>query len=383
MYRKHDNHSNRTLCAQGLGWIDEVTKSVTPPIYPSTTYQRNADLSYHEGRVYTRADNPTYDQVSQLIARLENGFQAQLFASGMAAATALFQLLKPGDHVIIPEDVYSGVTKWFEAYAEPGGIEFDAIPNNDLTALEQKLRPNRTRIVWLESPSNPEWVVTDITSAAKIAHEVDAIVVADNTVSTPVLTRPLDLGVDIVMHSATKYLSGHGDVLAGVLVAREDSELWQRVLGIAHDAGALPGPFEAWLLLRGIRTLYLRVEQICTNAQALAEHFEKHPKITHVLYPGLPGFPDHDIAKRQMNGGFGGMMSLRFAGGYDAAVAVQANCQVFVRATSLGSVESLIEHRASYLGPDTKVPQDMLRLSIGIEDVNDLISDLENAMRKV
>jgi cystathionine gamma-synthase len=372
--------SKRTYTAQALGWVDEATRSIAPPIYPSTTYERNADLSYESGRKYTRADNPTYDQVSRLLAKLEDGFDAQLFASGMSAIVTVFQSLRPGDHVVAPESVYCGVRTWLTEYAEPWGLEYDFVPNGDEVALRESLRPNQTKVVWVETPSNPDWRVTDIAAFSHEAHEAGALVVVDNTVATPVLTRPISLGADLVVHSGTKYLNGHGDVLIGALIAKDETPLWRRIREMAHDAGALPGPFEAWLLLRGVRTLFLRMDQICSNALKIASHFVGHPCVDAVHYPGLPGSPDHEIAGRQMSGGFGGMISIRIAGGYESAVAVQAACRVFKRATSLGTLESLVEHRASYEGAGSPVPDNLLRLSIGVEDVADLISDLEQAL---
>ncbi|MCE5335932.1 MAG: PLP-dependent aspartate aminotransferase family protein [Desulfobacteraceae bacterium] len=383
MNDRDDSLSIETLTAQALGWVDHDTRSVIPPIYPSTTYERGPDLTYHHDRKYTRADNPTYDQVSELLRMLEGGADAQLFASGMAATVAVFQALKPGDHVIVPENVYGGVRKWLTGFAHPWGIDFDAVPNEDVEALKAALRPGKTKIVWIETPSNPEWRIMDIKASAALAHEAGAIAVADNTVATPVHTRPIELGADIVMHSATKYLNGHGDVLMGALVSAGESELWHRIHEIAHDAGALPGPFETWLLLRGMRTLFLRMERISSNALAVARHFRKHPKVTEVLYPGLPECRGHEVALSQMRRGFGGMLSMRIAGGREKAVAVQAGVKVFKRATSMGTTESLIEHRASYEGPGSPVPGDLLRLAIGIENVSDLIADLEQALAAV
>lgn len=377
------SRNRRTLTAQALGWVDAATRSLAPPIYPATTYERNADLSYESGRKYTRADNPTYDQVSRLLAALEHGVDAQLFASGMSAIVSIFQSLRPGDHVVVPESVYCGVRTWLTEYAEPWGLDIDFVPNGNESALAESLKPDRTKLVWIETPSNPDWKVTDIASCSRAAHGVGATVVVDNTVATPVLTRPIDLGADLVVHSGTKYLNGHGDVLIGVVIAEEETPLWQRIRALAHDAGALPGPFETWLLLRGMRTLFLRMNQICSNALTIACHLVSHPRVEAVLYPGLPGSRDHEVAARQMSGGFGGMISLRINGGYQAAVAVQAACRVFMRATSLGTLESLIEHRASYEGAASSVPGNLLRLSIGIEDVVDLVSDLEQALESV
>ncbi len=372
-----DCPSLETLTAQGLGWVDRETGSIVPPLYPSTNFERNPDLSFNDNRVYTRADNPTYRQASALLARLESGCGAQLFSSGMAAVVALFQALRPGDHVILPESLYFGVRKWVLNYTS---LRAEFVPNEDLDALQRALRPGVTRLVWIETPSNPMWCVTDIAAAAEIAHQAGALVAVDNTVPTPVLTRPLELGADIVMHAGTKYLNGHGDVLLGALVARENNELWTAIHEIAHDGGALPGTFETWLLLRGMRTLFVRMERICASAMAVAQHFHGHPKLLSVLYPGLPDCVGHDVAVRQMTGGFGGMLSIRVRGGREGAVRVQAGTKIFKRATSFGGTDSLIEHRASYEPPDSPVPQDLLRLSIGLESVSDLIADLEQAL---
>lgn len=381
--KKKKTLSIKTITAHGLGWVDEKTRSIVPPIYLSTTYERNKDLTYDNERLYIRSDNPTYEQVGKLLTALENGYDSQLFSSGMSAATALFMTLRPGDHVVCLEDVYYGIPKWLKNYSGEYGVEYDFIANNDLEALKKVLKPGKTKIVWLETPSNPLWLITDIEAFTKVAHEAGAIVAVDNTVATPALTRPIEMGADIVMHSATKYLNGHSDVLLGCLICKEESALWTKIKNIAHDAGAIPGSFETWLLLRGIKTLFLRMEKICANSQALAEHFDQHPKIEKVHYPGLVNFEGHDIAKMQMSGGFGGMMSLRIKGGLEAAVKTQANTNVFTRATSLGSVDSLIEHRASIEGEDSKTPQNLLRLSIGIEEVEDLIYDLEQALELI
>lgn len=374
------SRSLETLAAQALGWIDDETRSIVPPIYPSTTFERNPDLSFFENRIYTRSDNPTYRQVSEVLAALEGGHAAQLFSSGMAATVAVFQVLKPGDHVIAPQNVYWGVRKWLDRFAGPWGLAYSLIPNESVESLEAALRPGITRLVWLETPSNPLWRVTDIELFARRAHEAGALVVVDNTVATPVLTRPIELGADVVMHSATKYLNGHSDVLMGALVAREDSEFWQTIREIAHDAGPIPGSFEAWLLLRGMRTLFLRVERVCASAMAIAQHFRSHPKLLSVLYPGLPECAGHEIAARQMKGGFGGMLSVRVRGGFEGAIRVQAGAKIFKRATSFGATESFIEHRASYEPPGSPVPDDLLRISVGIESVADLIADLEQAL---
>jgi cystathionine gamma-synthase len=369
-----------TLAAQALGWVDEQTRAVMPGIQPATTYLRDADNQYRSGRIYSRAENPTYDQAEALLAELEGGAGALVFASGMAAAAAVFQCLRPGDHVVSQDVMYWGIRQWLTSYETARGLEVDLVPTGDLAALERAVRPGRTRLVWIETPANPTWTVTDIAGAARIAQAAGARLAVDSTAATPVLTRPLELGADLVMHSATKYLNGHADVVAGALVTAREDEMWERLRALRHDAGAVLGPFEAWLLVRGMRTLLLRVEASCRGAAAIAARFQGDPRAREVLYPGLPDHPQHALAARQMRGGFGGMLSLCAAGGEEAAIAVAARVRVFKRATSLGGVESLIEHRASVEGPGTPVPRDLLRLSIGIEHPDDLIADLDQAL---
>jgi cystathionine gamma-synthase len=367
-----------TLAARALGWHEPATGGVIPAIHPSTTYTRRADGG--AGRGYTRDDNPTYDQAEALLAALEGGAGCLLFSSGMAAAAAVFQTLAPDDHVVAPDMGYHGTRTWLKAHGAHWGLEVEFVRAGDRDALARAMRPGRTRLAWIETPANPTWVVTDIAAAADIAHAAGARLAVDNTAATPVLTRPIAHGADIVMHSATKYLNGHSDVLAGALVTARDDDTWQRITALRHDGGAVLGPFEAWLLLRGMRTLFLRVRACSRSAQMLAEHFRGHPGVAEVLYPGLADHPGHEAAARQMSGGFGGMMSIRVAGGATAALAVCERTKVFVPATSLGGVESLIEHRASVEGPDSQVPDDLLRLSVGVEDSADLIADLEGAL---
>jgi len=369
-----------TLAAQALGWIEPTTRAVVPPIHVSTTYQRDPDNQYRSGRGYARADNPTFDQAEALLSALEGAEASMLFASGMAAATSVFLALKPGDHAVVPEIMYWGLRKWLVEYAMPRGLDVQFVPTGDIDALRAAVRPGRTKLVWIETPANPTWVVTDIAAAAEITHRAGARLAVDSTVATPILTRPLALGADIVMHSATKYLNGHSDVIAGALATACKDETWQVLRDIRHDGGAILGPFEAWLLLRGMRTLDLRVKAACAGAMTLAEHFTGHPKVLDVLYPGLRNRAGYTVAARQMQGGFGGMLSVRVKGGEAAAIEVAARVEVFQRATSLGGVESLIEHRASVEGPTSPVPRDLLRLSVGIEDPRDLIADLEHAL---
>jgi cystathionine gamma-synthase len=371
-----------SIAAQALGWVDEKTRAITPAIHVSSTYLRDPDNEYRSGRVYARADNPAFDQAEAVMAQLEEGAQAALFASGMAAATAVFQALSPGDHVLAPKVMYWSLRNWLMNFATRWGLNVELIDMTDPAAVQAAVRPGVTKLVWIETPANPLWTVTDIAATAEIAHAAGALVAVDSTVSSPVLTRPLTLGADIVMHAGTKYLNGHSDLVAGVLVTREDSDYWRRVKMVRAQIGGTLGSFEAWLLLRGMRTLYLRVRAASQSAQRIAEHFHGHPLVEAVLYPGLPGAHGHAVAARQMQGGFGGMMSIRAKGGEAAAIATAAHVELWKRATSLGGTESLIEHRASVEGAGTPAPPDLLRLSVGIEDAGDLIADLEQALQR-
>lgn len=369
-----------TLAAQGLGWTDPTTGAVVMPIQPATTYIRDADNQYRRGRNYARADNPGYDQPQALLTALEGGAASLVFASGMAAATTVFRALPLGAHVVAPRIMYHSLRRWIAAYAADGHLAADFVDTTSLDALAAAVVPGRTRLVWVETPANPLWSITDIAGAAEIAHRVGALLAVDSTAASPVLTRPIELGADLVMHSATKYLNGHSDVIAGSLTAARDDEFWQRLVAGRSSGGAILGSLEAYLLLRGMRTLYLRVERACRSAQRIAEALAENPHVAAVLYPGLPGHPGHAAAARQMTGGFGGMLSIRVAGGEAAAIATAARVELWKRATSLGGVESLVEHRASIEGAGTPVPADLLRLSVGIEDPDDLIADLAQAL---
>ena len=380
MAAESPKRSLRTLAAQGMGRVAEPHRDVVPPIHTSTTYERGADGTYPGGRIYARADNPTYDAPEALLAALEGAAGAMLFASGEAAASAVFQALAPGDRVLAPRNMYWGLRNWLSGFMGSWGLAVDFYENASIEDLRAKARAKPTRLIWIETPANPTWDVTDIAAASAVAREAGALVAVDSTCATPLLTQPLALGADIVMHSATKYLNGHSDVIAGALAGARDDAFWQRLRTVRASGGAVLGPFEAWLLARGMRTLHLRVERACANAQALAERFAPHPKLSHVLYPGLRTHPGHEIAARQMKGGFGAMMSLRLAAGEAAAKEFTARLRIFKRATSLGSVESLAEHRASVEGPNTTCPPDLVRLSIGIEDAEDLASDIAQAL---
>ncbi len=368
----------RTILAQALGAGDETTRALVPPVHMSATFLRDADNGYESGYVYGRTDNATVKQVEAILTHLEGGHDSCVFSSGMAAATAVFLALDRPTHIVACEVIYWGFREWLADIGRYGhSVTF--VDTTDLDAVAAAIRPGETGLIWIETPSNPLWTLTDIESIAEIAHAAGAIVCVDSTVSTPMLTRPIEFGADIVVHSATKYLNGHSDVIAGAVVVAEDSAHWRSVQQIRGHIGSILGPFEAWLLMRGMRTLDVRVREQSKSAALLAELLSAHDAVSAVLYPGLPTHPGHDIAARQMHGGFGGMLSVRMKGGEQAAVAAAAKVEVWRRATSLGGVESLIEHRASIEGIGTPCPPDLLRLSTGLEDPHDLFLDLVNA----
>ena len=372
----------RTLAAQALGKIDPVTRGVVPPIHVSTTFIRDEDNGYSTGFVYGRPDNETVREAEAVLAMLEQaGAGALLFGSGMAAATAAFQALDPGDHIVAPRVMYWALRSWLMTEAKRWGLLVSFCETDDLEQLKAAIQPGKTKLVWLETPSNPLWTITDIAAAADIAHKAGAKLAVDSTCASPVHTQPLLLGADVVMHAATKILNGHSDVVAGALAAREDDPFWQRLKTIRKMQGGILGPLEAYLLMRGMRTLHVRAERQARTAMALATRLSAHPQIARVLYPGLPQHPGHDVAARQMQGGFGYMMSVQVQGGETAAIATAAKVRLFKRATSLGGVESLIEHRASIEGPGSPCPPDLLRLSCGIEDEDDMFADLDECLK--
>ena len=373
--------SRQTLAAQAMGTIDAATGAIIPPVHFTTTYQRDPDNQYRSGNIYARPDCPTTREAEHVIAMLEDAKAAIVLGSGSSAATALFMALAPGDHVVAPTVMYWSLRNWLANEASRWGIETTFADAEDASALRAAIRPGKTKLVWIETPSNPMWGVTDIAAAAEAAHDAGARLAVDSTCATPVLTRPLEHGADIVMHSATKYLNGHSDVLAGALATRSMDDFWARILFNRRNLGQVIGPLEAFLLIRGMRTVHLRVKASCEGAMALAEQFARHPLVAEVLYPGLPSSPGHAVARRQMQGGFGGMLSIRVKDGERAAVSTAARTELWKRATSLGGAESLIEHRASIEGPGTPCPPDLLRLSTGIEDADDLYRDLDAALR--
>ncbi|HYC05570.1 MAG TPA: PLP-dependent aspartate aminotransferase family protein [Azospirillaceae bacterium] len=375
------NSKPDTILAQATG-VDPHSRAVVPPIHMASTYERPAEGGYQGARCYARAENPTFETAETVLTALEGGAASMLFSSGMAAATAVFQALRPGDHVIAPKVMYWGLRKWLLTWAAEWGIETSLVDMSDLQAVSAAVQPGRTKLIWAETPANPTWEITDLAGVAEIARRAGARLAVDNTVPTPLLTRPLDLGADIVMHSATKYLNGHSDLIAGTLTTKAADEFWERCAYVRASGGAILGTLEAWLLQRGMRTLSVRLDRCQQNAMAVARHFEGHPMVAQILYPGLPSHPQHELAARQMRGGFSGMLSLRVKAGREAALAVPTLTRTWKHATSLGGVESLMEHRASVEGPDTPAAPDLLRLSCGIEAASDLIADLEQALER-
>ena len=371
----------RTLAAQALGAIEPATKAVVPPVHVATTFIRDPDNQYRAGFVYGRPDNATVRQAEAVIAALEGAADARLFGAGMAAAVAVVLAHDPPAHIVAPAVMYWALRHWFVAEAPRYGYRVTLVDTADLAAVRAAMRPGETRLVWIETPANPLWTITDVAAVAAIARAAGATLAVDSTVATPILTRPLALGADIVMHSATKYLNGHSDVIAGALATARADGLWARIGTIRTGHGALLGPFEAWLLLRGLRTLDVRVRAQAQAAMQLATRLARHGEVDGVLYPGLAQHPGHAVAARQMAGGFGGMLSIRVKGGEQAAIAAAARVNLWKRATSLGGVESLIEHRASIEGPTSPCPADLLRLSVGLEDADDLYADLDRALR--
>lgn len=369
-----------TLAASVLSEGEPITRALTPAIHMATTYIRDADNGYSSGNVYGRADNTSVRQAESLISELEGAAESLIFGSGTAAATALFLCLEP-THVVAPQLMYWGLQNWLRQLPRLGH-QITFADMSDLDSVRAAIRPGETGLVWIETPSNPLWTITDIASVAQSAHAAGALLAADSTVATPILTQPLAYGADIVMHSATKYLNGHSDVSAGVLAIAKPNELWTRIRKMRELNGSVLAPFEAWLLTRGLRTLDVRIRAQSKSAEILARRLAKHAAISGVLYPGLVESPDHRIAASQMIGGFGGMLSIRLKGGARTAISTAANVGIWRRATSFGGIESLIEHRSSMEGEGSVCPADLLRLSVGLEDPDDLFSDLDRAIAR-
>ena len=378
--RRNRTWKARTLAAQALGAIDPVTRAVVPPVHLATTFLRDPDNQYRAGFAYGRPDNATARQAEQVIAALEGAPDALVFGSGMSAATAAVMALAEPSHIVAGKVMYWALRHWLTTEAPCFGHRVETVDTSDLAAVDKAVRRGRTKLVWIETPANPLWTITDIAAVAKIAHRAGARLAVDSTVATPVFTRPLALGADLVMHAASKYLNGHSDVIAGALAPARQDAWWERIKALRVQHGLLLGPFEAWLLLRGMRTLEPRVKAAAESAVLLATWLRRHPRIAAVLYPGLPEHPGHAVAARQMSA-FGAMLSIRVKGGERAAIATAARVRLWKRATSLGGVESLIEHRASVEGPGSPCPPDLLRLSVGLEDAEDLFADLDRALR--
>ncbi|MET8141821.1 cystathionine gamma-synthase [Sphaerisporangium sp. NPDC005288] len=363
---------------------DPHTGAVVPPIYAVSTYKQDGVGGLRSGYEYSRSANPTRDALQECLAAIESGTRAMAFASGLAAEDALLRTIcRPGDHVIIPDDAYGGTYRLFAKVLERWGLHFDPVPLGDLDAVRAAVRPASTKAIWVETPTNPLLNIADIEALASIAHQADARLVVDNTFASPYLQQPLALGADVVIHSTTKYVGGHSDVIGGALIAR-DRDLGDELAYHQNAMGAVAGPFDAWLTLRGIKTLALRMERHCDNAERVVDLLLSHPKVTQVLYPGLASHPGHEVAAKQMRR-FGGMVSFRVAGGEEAAVEICNRAKLFTLGESLGGVESLIEHpgrmtHASAAGSPLEVPSDLVRLSIGIETAGDLLADLTYAL---
>jgi cystathionine gamma-synthase len=367
-----------TLAVHAGAEPDAQTGALAPPIHLATTFKHGADGERIAGYEYQREGNPTQDRLEAALSALEGGQAALAFASGMAAITALLDSLPNGSRVLIPDDCYSGLRFLAQEFLPERGIVATMIDMTDLVAVRAAC--SGVALIWAETPSNPLMKVCDLVALAEIAHDADAALVCDNTFATPILQQPLALGADIVMHSTTKYFGGHSDVLGGALVFAQRDGFFERVAHRRHLTGAILAPFSAWLTLRGIRSLPARMAMHCANARRVAEFLSTHPAVERVNYPGLPSHPGHANAAKQMRD-FGGMLSIELRGGREAALAMASRLRIFTNATSLGGCESLIEHRASVEGAHPFSPQNLLRISVGIEHADDLIADLEQALR--
>lgn len=353
--------------------------AVVPPIHPSTTFARDENYELISDYLYSRHGAPNHEPVERLAARLDNGADAQVFSSGLAAFAALIETVPPGDTVVAPQVMYYGGQLWLRRLDGTKRINLVSFDQTRPGAMEEVIASARPNLVWIETPVNPTWDIIDIRTAADAAHAVGGMLSVDATVS-PLTTRPIEIGADFAFHSATKFYNGHADLLGGILVSARDDDRWEEVRWIRTHSGAVMGAFEAWLLLRGMRTLHLRVDRSSDSAMAIARHFEGHPSVEAVLYPGLESHPGYELARSQMDRGFGAMLSILVNGGFEAAKRVATSTRLFIPATSLGGVESLIEHRTVLEPPESVVPENLLRLSVGIEPVDELIADLEQAL---
>jgi cystathionine gamma-synthase len=379
----NDSLRPETLAAHALRAVDPATGAVVPPIHLASTYARDGNYEKRLPDDYQRSGSPTLYQAEALLAALEAGARCLLYPSGVAAIFALVDTVPVGGHVVAPVNMYYGVRVWLKALADKGRISLSLVDMTVPGAIGEAVLPGKTDLVWIETPSNPLWDVIDIAEAAAAAHAAGAILGVDATATAAVTTRPLALGADIVFHSVTKYLNGHSDVLAGALITREANARWAMLQTLRTKTGAPLAPFECWLLMRGMRTLFVRYREASANAKAIARHFSSHPKVERVLYPGLSTHPGYEIARRQMTDGFGGMLSLLLRTDFDGAKRFCTLTKVITPATSLGGPESLCEHRKLIEGPDSPVPDNLVRLSIGLENVNDLIADLTQALDQV
>ncbi|SFS69367.1 cystathionine gamma-synthase [Sulfitobacter marinus] len=370
-----------TIAAQAAGSVDPQSGGVVPSLQMATTYLRDAQYELlRPENIYLRDQSDIVRVAETILAQLEGAAESLLFPSGMAAIAAAFRTVPNGGCVLVQSQIYWGTTKWLRDFCNRRGIALHEVEASDTGAFEAACVAHKPSLVLIETPSNPWLRVTDVEASAKAVHAVGGLLMVDSTAATPVLQKPLAAGADIVMHSATKGINGHSDVLAGVLATNDtEAQIWTDIKADRHDAGAVIGPFEAWLLVRGMRTLPLRMREMSRNAQALAEFLDQHDQVETVLYPGLPTHPGHDIALRQMNGGFGPLLSFVVKGGAKAALAAAGKLELFHRATSLGGVESLVEHRHT-IEPHTGIPEGLLRVSVGIEDVADLQADLARAL---
>lgn len=367
-----------TLAIHAARQPDPSTGAIAPPLVMSTTFERDADGTYPRGHYYGRAGNPNRGDLEAALAALEDGAGACAFASGQQATLSIFMGLRPGDHVVVAHDCYWGTRQQLRAQLAPLGVTHSTVDTTDLAAVAAAFTP-ATRLLWAETPSNPLLRVSDLAALAALAHARGAVLVADNTFATPVLQRPLRLGADLVLHSTTKYIGGHSDLTGGVVVVREPGPWLTSLRAFQLEGGGVPSPFDCWLARRSLMTLPVRVRTQAASAAALAKRLAQHPAVTAVHYPGLSSHPQHDIARRQM-AGFGAMLSFEVRGGMTEALGVAARLRLFTRATSLGGVESLVEHRASMEGPGTATPASLLRVSVGLEDESDLAADLAQAL---
>lgn len=378
-----DNRATaETRAVQALHAIDPLTGAVVPAIVPASTFARDADNALRDGHVYSRDTCPTVMQAERIVASLEDGAAALLFGSGLAACAALFETVPTGKRIAAPRVMYHGAQDWLVRLRDKRRIGLDFYDAGDSASLEAAVRPGETALLWLETPVNPSWAVIHIEHAARVGHAAGALVAVDGTCASPVTTQALGLGADIVFHSATKYLNGHSDLTAGVLVTRADDARWRELKWLRSHMGGVLGAFEAWLLIRGLRTLFLRFDKASASALTIARHLEGHAAIEAVLYPGLESHPQHAVARRQMTRGFGGMLSILVEGGAERAKRIASSTRLFIPATSLGGVESLIEHRKAVEGPNSVVPDNLIRISVGIEDTDDLVADLDQALSR-